>query len=58
MVQNRRVTTENEKRALEAIVAVNAGANPTWEAFKLSNEFTDRQTARFAAWWRRVIRRR
>jgi len=51
------MTDENEKRALEAIAAVNAGANPTWEAFKLSNEFTDRQTARFAAWLRRLFRK-
>ena len=48
---------ENEKRALEAIAAVNAGANPTQEAFTLSNEFTDRQTARLTAWWRRVFTR-
>ncbi len=52
------MTDENEKRALEAIAAVNAGANPTAEAFTLSNEFTDRQTARLAAWWRRHFSKR
>lgn len=46
-----------EKRALEAIAAINAGANPTHEAYALANEFTDRHTARFAAWLRRVFRR-
>ena len=58
MLHNRTVTTENEKRALEAIAAVNEGANPTWEAYKLSNEFTDRHTARFEAWFRRVFSKR
>jgi hypothetical protein len=43
-----------EERALEAIKAVAEGANPTQEAFRLSNEFTDRQTARFWAWLRRL----
>ncbi|MDQ1608545.1 MAG: hypothetical protein QOE16_1277 [Microbacteriaceae bacterium] len=42
-----------EERALEAIWAIGAGADPTAEAFRLSNEFTDRQTARFWAWLRR-----
>ena len=49
------MTTENEKRALEAIAAINAGANPTREAFTLSNEFTDRQSARLSAWVRRLF---
>ena len=49
------MTDENEKRALEAIAAVAAGANPTREAYTLSNEFTDRQSARVAAWLRRVF---
>ena len=49
------MTDEYEKRALEAIAAVAAGANPTREAYALSNEFTDRQSARVAAWLRRVF---
>ena len=51
------MTDDNEKRALEAIAAINAGANPTLAALTLSNEFTDRQTARFRAWLRRVFTR-
>ena len=51
------MTDESEKRALEAIAAINAGANPAGEAFALSNEFTDRHTARFEAWLRRVFRK-
>ncbi|MDQ1581182.1 MAG: hypothetical protein QOD05_1957 [Microbacteriaceae bacterium] len=43
-----------EESALEAIEAIASGANPTQEAFRLSNEFTDRQTARFWAWLRRL----
>ena len=52
------MTSDNEKRALEAIAAINAGANPSWEAFKLSNEFTDSLLARFAAWLRHVFGKR
>lgn len=52
------MTSENEKRALEAIAAINAGANPSWEAYKLSNEFTDSLVARFVAWLRRVFGKR
>ncbi len=51
------MSSENEERALEAIARVNAGAHPGAEAFALSNEFTDRQTARLAAWLRRILRR-
>ena len=51
------MTDENEKRALAAIAAINGGANPTGEAFALSNEFTDRQTARLTAWLRRLFRK-
>ena len=49
---------ENERRALEAVAAINSGANPAAEAFALSNEFTDRQTALFSLWLRRVFGRR
>lgn len=47
-----------QERALAAIAAINAGANPTHEAYVLANEFTDRHTGRFTAWLRRLIRRR
>jgi len=49
---------ENERRALEAVAAINSGANPAAEAFALSNEFTDRQTALLSLWLRRVFGRR
>jgi len=48
---------DNEKRALEAIAAINAGASPSAEAFSLSNEFTDRQTARLRTWLRQLFRK-
>jgi len=48
---------DNEKRALEAIAAINAGASPSAEAFSLSNEFTDRQTARLRTWLRTLFRK-
>lgn len=38
------------ERALEAVKAINAGANPAYEAYVLANEFTDRHTARLWAW--------
>ena len=47
---------DNEKRALEAIAAINAGANPAAEAFSLSNEFSDRQVARLRTWLRTWLR--
>ena len=45
------------ERALEAIRAINEGANPTYEAYTLANEFTDSLTGRFTAWLRRLFRR-
>ncbi len=42
-----------EQRALRALRAIDDGADIGAEAFALSNEFTDRHTARLAAWWRR-----
>lgn len=43
------------QRAIDAVAAVNAGANPAAEAAALANEYTDRQTARVASWLRRVL---
>jgi hypothetical protein len=37
-----------QQRALQAIRAVQAGADPTAEALRLANEFTDEQTTRLA----------
>jgi len=46
------------QRALRSIKAMSDGANIPDEAFQLSNEFTDRHTARFTAWLKRRVRRR
>ena len=46
-----------QQRALDAIAAINAGANPAHEAYQLANDYTDRQSARFIAWLRRLARR-
>jgi hypothetical protein len=45
-----------EQRALEAIRAVQAGADPTAEALRLANEFTDEQTGRLMSRFRRKRR--
>lgn len=42
-----------EQRALRALRAIDDGADIGAEALKLSNEFTDRHTARLSAWLRR-----
>ncbi|SDO32071.1 hypothetical protein SAMN04487848_0376 [Microbacterium sp. ru370.1] len=42
-----------EDRALRALRAIDDGADIGAEAFALSNEFTDRHTARLSAWLRR-----
>jgi hypothetical protein len=47
-----------EERAMRALRAIWGGADLTEEAMKLSNEFTDQNTARFTAWFRRVVLRR
>jgi hypothetical protein len=41
-----------QQRAIRAIEAIMAGANPAVEAELLANEFTDRQTARLSKWVR------
>jgi hypothetical protein len=46
------------KRAEEAVEAIANGADPTAEALRLSNEFTDEWTERLAARLRRIFRRR
>jgi hypothetical protein len=52
-----RVAREQEERANRAIEAMMRGGDLSMEAQGLSNEFTDRQTARIGAWWRRVTGR-
>lgn len=47
-----------EERALRAMQAIWGGADLGEETMKLSNEFTDRHTARFTGWIRRVVLRR
>lgn len=42
-----------EQRAIEALDAIFSGGDLTEESLKLSNEFTDRQTARLSKWFRR-----
>jgi hypothetical protein len=42
-----------EERAIQAITAIFSGADLTEESTKLSNEFTDRQTARLERWLRK-----
>jgi hypothetical protein len=47
-----------EQRAMRALQNILNGANVTDESMKLSNEYTDRQTAKLSAWFRSIIRRR
>ncbi|WP_438352317.1 hypothetical protein [Microbacterium sp. CJ88] len=46
-----------EERAMRTLRAIWAGGDLTEEAMKLSNEFTDRHTARFTRWLRGLFRR-
>ncbi len=46
------------QRAEEAIASINGGADVTGESYRLANEFTDENTARFGAWLRGVFGRR
>lgn len=43
---------------MRALAAIQGGADLTDEAMTLSNEFTDRHTARFTSWVRGLFRRR
>ena len=51
-----RVETQ-EERALRALQSIQNGGDVTQEALRLSNEYTDRQTARFTEWLRALLRR-
>ena len=53
-----RARREQEERATRAIESIMRGGDLGAEAQGLSNEFTDRHTARISAWLRRVFRRR
>jgi len=52
-----RRAAEQEKRALDALASIHAGADLGEEALALSNEFTDRHTARLRAWLRGLFAR-
>ena len=41
-----------QERALDAVAAINAGADPAAEAFALANDYTDGLTARLGRWLR------
>jgi cytochrome c553 len=44
---------ERERRAEDAMSAIQQGANPAEEAFRLASAFSEEQEGRLAAWWRR-----
>jgi hypothetical protein len=52
-----RAKREQEERANRAIEAIMRGGDLSAETQNLSNAFTDRQTARLSAWFRRLFRR-
>lgn len=52
-----RRAAEQEKRALDALASIHAGAHLGEETLALSNEFTDHHTARFRAWFRALFTR-
>jgi hypothetical protein len=52
-----RAKREQEERAIAALEAIMRGGDLAAESQALSNEFTDRQTARIGAWFRRLLRR-
>jgi hypothetical protein len=49
---------ERERRAAEAMSAIQRGADPAAEAFKLASAYSEEQEGRLAAWWRRRRERR
>jgi hypothetical protein len=51
--ERRRRAAEQEERARRALESIMNGGDLTQETLNLSNEFTDRQTARFTDWLRR-----
>lgn len=51
--ERRRRAAEQEERARRALESIMNGGDLTQETLNLSNEFTDRQTARFTGWLRR-----
>lgn len=46
-----------EERAMQALDSILRGGDLGEETLRLSNEYTDGQTARFRAWLRRLARR-
>jgi len=50
---SRRDRDEQQRRALEAIRAIQEGADPAAEALRLANAYTDEQTTRLLSRFRR-----
>jgi len=48
--ERRRRAAEQEERALRALESIRQGGDLGAETLELSNEFTDRHTARLKAW--------
>jgi hypothetical protein len=42
-----------QRRADAALEAIQQGADPVAEAFRLANDYSDEQAGRFTSWWRR-----
>ncbi|MCU1446678.1 hypothetical protein [Cryobacterium sp.] len=55
--ERRRRATEQEQRALRGLESIFIGGDLVEESLKLSNQFTDRQTGRLSAWFRRLTGR-
>ncbi|MCS5734085.1 hypothetical protein [Herbiconiux daphne] len=49
-----RRAAEQEQRALQALESILTGGDLGDETLRLSNEFTDRHTARISQWFRRL----
>lgn len=49
-----RRAAEQEQRANETLEAIFRGGDLAEETLKLSNDYSDRQSARVAAWFRRL----
>jgi hypothetical protein len=46
-----------QRKADAALEAIQHGADPVAEAFRLANEYSDEQSGRVGSWWRRLRRR-
>ncbi|PXA70709.1 hypothetical protein [Cryobacterium arcticum] len=55
--ERRRRAAEQEQRAMSGLESIMHGGNLVEESMKISNEFTDAQTGRLSAWFRRLLGR-